>query len=105
MRRAGRRDELHQAAGEFFRYRGWTGIDTAALGDDQPDWCFFKGSVGFAVEVKSPQKIRHGRADEAGLTDGQKEYHRIFRGLIFVAESVEDFWLILQTVSPKGDSK
>jgi hypothetical protein len=100
MRRAGRRDELHRAAGEFFEYRGWTGIDMASLGNDVPDWAFFKGTVGFCLEVKSPNSIRHKQADSDGLTDGQREFHRLFRGLIFTAQSVEDFWKVANAVEP-----
>jgi len=103
-RPSGHKDVMHDPVGDFFKLHGWSGIDLSALGEGCPDWAFFKGIFGFALEVKTPKHLvnRTSGLDERGLNAEQQAYHAAFRGAIYVVETIADCWGVLDIYAAKA---
>lgn len=93
----GHKDAMHDAVGNIFRNDGWDTLDIKGLGDGAPDWAMFKGVIGLLIEVKSPKDLVNRKADvdERGLTPKQQAFHARWKGPIFIIETVEEVWLLL----------
>jgi len=85
-RRAARIDENQPKIVEHFRKLGCSVVTTHAVGDGFPDLVVGKFGVNVLVEVKNPEKPPSQRK----LTPDQVEFHRDWRGHIFIVETLID---------------
>lgn len=91
MRRAARIDANHAEVAAAFRQLGCTVLSLAAVGDGCPDLLIGKGGTsGFGgksalIEVKDGTKPPSKRM----LTPDQTEFHKAWRGPIFIVDSLE----------------
>lgn len=87
MRRAARKDATHNPIAKAFEKLGCTVLDLSRVGDNCPDMlCSIRGHT-VLVEAKTGSR---------GLSEGQREFCRIWRGKVYVARSVDDAAVIVQ---------
>lgn len=104
MRRASRKDALHQAVGNIFRTNGFDALDLSLVGSGCPDWYIARDTLGFLVEVKTPAHMsnRGGQLDELGRNERQIEWHAKWKSRIYIVSSVEEVWRIVDAHKAKG---
>ena len=81
-----RTDANHDEIRQAFRDRGFSWLDTFALGDGFPDGCIGKYGINCLIEVKDGSKFPSQRR----LSDDELKLHSNFQGWIEVVESIAD---------------
>lgn len=104
MRRASRKDALHNAVGNIFRRAGFDCLDLSLVGSGCPDWLIARDELAFLIEVKTPAHManRGGQLDEHGRNERQIAWHQSWRSRIYIVSSVEECWGLVDQYKPKG---
>jgi Holliday junction resolvase len=101
MRRAARKDEIHNAVSNIFQQNGWHVLDLSRLGRGMPDLLAVRRAFCVLIEVKTPGwKSRL----KPGTGEAQDGFRQRWKGCpLLVIESISQAWEeaeMLREVSP-----
>jgi hypothetical protein len=92
MRRAARVDANHKQIVDWFRQCRFQVLDLSRVGQGCPDLLISMSGHTALVEIKDGNKPPSGRK----LTPDEQKFHRTWKGLTFIVESIDDAQHIIE---------